>query len=521
MKLHIFDNIADGSKEIADFRSLLDDSLHFNYKVPDLTYDHNNTSYIDTIFGICDSICHYLFHIKGAYNFFGSPDSSVPDIQYPDLCFSSDFWLSSIKYHCVVSSLYTFLYFLLKDMPISFYKLFIHAQGLGYFALIEQRLLYKENNSLRFKPHVSSGNGVLSTPMYFKDDLSNFRKTYSRFYDKLSKNEQAILGYNPKDHSFSCLNLDLNYRLWEVRKELFHYRNPKIGCSKKSLIISYKEFLSHAKILREHLNESSSVYYPNIVDSIIFKYKVERYYNLSFTDCIVTMLLNFSNQNDNCSIDSVPWEILSTCFYLPNVFSRETFFKFALHSFNNICLEDSIFFKRYQDTGPMSFLGNSTSNNTRLLTWLDLFRKYNIFFSHIIFPIYEKCFFILLKDSLTQDISHDDNAFLFKAIDILHNYISIHSRAITGQDNKDPDIANLLQTDGFQNSETFKIDPSDQKEAALLTQKMLIKQNNIIHPVPSPLLNPDYLGFTPGNIYHRQLMNLAIDSIMNNIHHIF
>ena len=116
---------------------------------------------------------------------------------------------------------------------------------------------------------------------------------------------------------------------------------------------------------------------------------------------------------------------------------------------------------------------------------------------------------------------HEDNAFLFKAIDILHNYILIHSGEITGQDNKNPDIANLLQTDGFQNSETFKIDPADQKEAALLTQKMLIKQNNIIHPAPSLLLNPDYLGFSPGNIYHRQLMNLAIDSIMNNIHHIF
>ena len=308
----------------------------------------------------------------------------------------------------------------------------------------------------------------------------------------------------------------------EKRKSLSYHQNPKIVSPGKSIIASYGEFLSHTKYLRNRLDSIHKFSDSDIVDSILFKYKTERYYNFSFTHCIVNMLLKFSDKNENFSIDSIPWEFLSTCFYLPNVFSREAFFKFALHSFNNERLEDSIFFKRHQDTGPTIFVDDPTADGTRLLTWLDLFRKYNIFFSHIIFPIYEKCFFLLFKDSLFMNMNFDScNSFLFKAIDILHAYILTHSDEIIGKEDSDGSLPKLLQTDGFQNDEILKLDIADQKAAALLTQKMLLKQNNIIHPAPSHLRNSDHLGFSPGNTYHRQLMNLTIDSIMNNIQHIF
>lgn len=507
MKLHTFGDIQKSSQEIESFRILLKYSLHLDLKKSCLSDSSNlktqdSTLYIENIYSKCHAICRPLFHLNHCFEFFGSRSLSEVNIKsFADLPIISEFWADALKYQCTVSALYTLLHAYLKNTTISSYQLCNHAKGMGYFALIQDQKITVTKNVPQLKKYIKTQQSDTSA-----SNDANFLKLYKLFFNKLSAKEQNT--FNSHSYKeFGLLNSDLSYRLFMAckYKECKKFHQFYLENGKKSF--SYSDYFETSKKLQSSIYDKNMDEISDPVDHILLMYKTERYYNLNLTNYIVKALVDFTHKNGNFSLDSIPLELLIMPFNLPNVFSRHYFFKFALDSYNNECLEDSIIYKRLLDTGPTFFLGTPTSKSTRLLTWLDLYRKCIMFFSHIIFPIYERCFLLVLADALGEK-------YVNKAISLLYDYIKAHAEDILHWNAPSfasslfqDDPWNITQITGSSKRETLAID--------LLTQNILLKQNSLIYPVVFPELNQEYLGIVPGNSYHRQLTNLVISSILN------
>lgn len=536
MNLHFFQDLSDNSPEISEFKTLLKYSLCL-YDTPEelLPYQlsfpcHNAdciSSYIDAIFNKCHSICKPLFDKSHPYYFFGSPKSyTQTDIAstYSNLFFYPDFWETAIKYHCVISSLHTLLYYFSKDITLSSYKFCNHFQGKGYFSSMQAGILFindkQELTLLRHKKSGYSGEYASASsnfPKTFKTFAGEFiepedAKPGSKSKSKLSKLEKAVLGIKSKNN-FAFFNSDLLYYLYYTSKVCTKCKALKNFYEENDIPFSFQKYFDIAEVMESGLTDRL-ILSSDKVDYILLKYKFERYYNFSLTDCIIKFLVNFSNEHSSFTINSIPVEILSATFNLPNVFSRNEFFKYALYSFNNARLEDSTFYKRNQDTGPIFTVGTPTNHNNRLIIWLDLYKKFITFFSYIIIPIYERCFFIILKEHLS--LKKTDVNFMQESIELLHQYILSHIDDIL--EFKDQgELAKVFSDSNSSISDVFSKSPltKHQKQVInIVTKELLINQDNIFHPAKHMPLSSKYFGIISNENYHRKLMNLVVQSVL-------
>jgi len=511
MNLQIFDDVSSTSKEMENTRNLLSHTLHLEYeeiiKNSDfIKYNYKDTdnynAYIEYLFQQCDSICTPLFYQNSAFSFFGNSGDSYHNF-YTDLSFDKDFWKSSIKYHCVISSLHTLIHSLIKNVNVSLYKSNTYIKNQGIFHLTNNSFF--DFTKLEVNKYNKCGLSDNAS-----NNCSNFSRQFSDFYKKLSPNEKFVFGYH--NNSFSLEESNFNYCLFENRKSFLSIRE---WYTKSSLTSSAQSFFEELSIFYS----SSYKTVENNVDSLLLQYKIERYYNFSMTAKLMNLVIDATYSDKTYSIDSFPPQLLVSCFHLPNVFSRNIYLSYALNSYNNEFLDESIFYKRLQNTGPVYHVSPSTSKTERLLKWLDLYKRFSSFFSFVIFPIYERCFFLLLNDSL-KEMSKEDNP-AKTAIEILNNYISLHFNEITngGCDSKyTKDVLNeqFLSNIAVPKAEYFN-DRTRQMAANLFLENILTMQNSVIHPKPTPKFDSQYFGIKPNSAHHRALMNLYMNSTLEHM----
>lgn len=539
MNLHTFNNLNDNSSDLTDFKTFLHYSLSLYNSDTDLLISINpdtRCDYIEAIFEKCHEVCSPLFHRSSPYYFFGPTSSTFSDIQgletiYPELNMNNTFWTTAIKYQCIISSLITLIHFNTSQKEITPYILCNKFKGNCYFSLLDEKILFIDKKELTFSSYKKTGKSA-----EYSSVSSNFINTFRTFYSNLSANEKRILGIKSEKRVF-LFNADLIFRLYKVNKDDKLCKKINKFYENSNTSFSFNHYFELSTRLKENLvmqeNSTALGYSFNRVDELLLRYKLERYYNFSLNSCIIESITNLSTTKsiyEPISFNSIPLEVLLTTFNLPNVFSRNGFFKFALYSFNNTGLNSSTFYRRNKDAGPMDFAETSPNEINHLTVWIDLYKKFTTFFSYIIFPIYERCFFIILKENLTHKHNIDFD-FINEAIMLLKEYIDKnHDHILTYEGNeykhKLPD--NQLEYDkncectkelfGNQNSLIPKLQLKNASEINSLNvtlKNILIHENCIIHPKPSFSLNPEYLGFIPGESAHRKLMNLIVESLLN------
>lgn len=536
MKLHIFNDFSDNSPELSDFKAILKYSLHLYNSTEDLLISEKSDapSYIEAIFEKCHSICFPLFHRSRPYYFFGASPYSYTDINsletiYPDLGTNKNFWETAIKYQCILSTLITLIHFISKDIEIdSGYAIINKIKGNGYFSLLDEKILYwdTDTNKLIFSKYHQSTQSA-----NYANESSNFNKTFKTFSSCLTDNEINTLGIKP-ENNFSLFNTDLLFLLYETGKKnvkckkfnQFYKNNDKPFCA--------DDYFDASKTLNTGLAKSTDS--SNKADKLLLQYKLERCYNLSLNNCLIESIINFSQTINIINLlipDSPILDSLLTIFNLPNVFSRNGFFKFALYSLNNDHLEQSTFYQRNNDAGPIHFVDNYTNNQNRLSTWLELFKNFTNFFSYIIFPIYERCFFIILKENLKYEYSENLD-FVNISIALLKQYLIDNYDKILCYEAKDfkhqlPGTDQLGEDEHFKYAKEFFGNKEDSLSLNLkenisyeqntlnsALKNILLKENSIIHPTPSFSFTTEYLNFIPGGKNHRKLMNLVVESIL-------
>lgn len=507
MNLHIFDDICDESTELLNFKNLLKYSLHLYNSCDDLIISEENytdSAYIEAIFKKCYDICKPLFHRSSPYYFFGSPPSYLGEDKetiYANLYRDNSFWESAIKYQCIISSLITLIHFNSKELKISFYTLCNKFKGEGYFSLLNKNILFFDNRELKYKTYEKTNKSI-----EYSEKFSNFVKTFKTFCKYLTPSELNILGIE-SNSDIPFFNADLLFRLYDICKNTpvckkfnrFYQNNDKL--------FSLDEYFQVSNALKDELLKKYHSF--NKVDKLLFQYKLERYYNFSLNNCIIESTTNFFKESD--FLKFIPLEFLLFTFNLPNVFSRNGFFKFALYSFNNKEFKSSTFYKRNDDSGPVNFVEIPESNTSNLINWLDLYKKFITFFSYIIFPIFEHCFFIILKDNLTYKQSKDFD-FINKSIDLLSQYITEHYDDILKYNR---DEYNLFGNEEFLIPKISFTEKNEKNNLNLVFKNILVKENSIIHPNPPIPLTPEYFNFIPQEKFHRKLMNLIVESTLS------
>lgn len=513
MNLHFFDYISINSKDLLEFKSILKHTFYFDLDIAInrckiLQESPKNSNIIDDIFLECDNLCKPIFH-KDSFYFFGFHNSKSNQF-CTSISRNPDFWKTAIKYHCVISSLYTLLHYQLRKYEITSYRLINDIKHLGYFSLINKQILsINQDMSIKIN-RVKNGN---EDYIDRSDKCANYSKTYRNFYENLDFKEQKTLGMSLKKNRITSLllNTDIIYRLIELRSEgginkkfhqFYQENNENFSCN---------DYFKVSQKLQNILNTRKDD--DDIVDQILLQYKMERFYNCSLTYCIIKSLLDFSHKQDLLTLDSFPLEILELAYRLPNTFSRNDFFIYALYSFQNDYLSDSIFNNGRNNLSPFAKHTNPTPDRIRLITWLPLFQQFMLFFTTVVFPLYERCFFLLLQS--TQKYK-SVNSYVSNSINMLYNYLKNHAQYL--YENK---IDSLDLPENFRKLKISQIETDNKVELQtldLLTKKILIKQNNIFHSVPYPHFNADFFGFSSSKQEgHCKLMLLLIDSILNNV----
>lgn len=517
MKLTIFDDYSNSSNEILEFKNIWKYSLYFQDISAQNLLKNSENQIIDKLFEHCHSLCESLLSSKKySYRFFGSWTNRHLDqfFLYRELSYENSFWESALKNQCVISALYTLLHHRLNNTKenFSYYFYGCHAQGMGYFSLKEKKIITdfdmprkkRQHNKKDAKPNMHQKELQRNDNVPDPSDLSsNFTKLARKHIKRLSEHEQSILGCSPTQ--ISLFNSDVFYKMYLIRDK--YYKLKKMY--EEDSLFSYENYLE----LLDFINNPSycdgfKKKNIDIVDDILLQYKTERYYNFSLTECVLKSIVRFSASNKTTfTLNTIPMNLLKTVFLLPNVFSRNDFFKFALHSFLNNSTNSNFFSMRKSLPAAAYEIKGVEPSLYQTLIWLDLFRKFILFFSTIVFPIYEKCFFLLLKDYL--DLKGNSN-FETKAISILHDYIKTNAFSM-----KNP-LATVQNKNLIEQPYKIKHKTNVEFESInTLAHNLLLEQNSIFKPSMTAFNDP-HRTFTPSSNAHRDLMNVMIDSIINN-----
>lgn len=519
MNLTVFSDISPSSEKIAAFKTLLTHTFHFSY--PNdfkhlAEFKKNESSCIDYIFNECHAICAPILGEKqvnyyfGA-DYFGHARSDEEHNRYAGLnYYTEEFWIPSIKYHCIVSALSTILSLQTSNVSLSRYALTNHFRGVGYFTARDAELISDDNNLINSNSYIKTDESAT-----FGSNSSNFNRLNERFIKQLeADHEMKTLGYRTinDEPKISLFNSDMYFRLYGSRKLLSKHKHRDFYIG--DTLYSFKKYMDYSSELSKEIERCC--YNMDIVDDILLKYRIERYYNFSANQTLMTTIFNCYRNGDITSMHDIGIHNLLPFFELPNVFSRDIYLKFAMDSIHNNIYNFSCFYTRRRPGTALHKHYESDTSNRRFDTWLNLFNTFIQFYSKIVFPLYEKCFLTRLLDYVygsnpTNSQFENENIL----IGLLHDYIKDHAQSILT--NNACKYLEDCRTDEKQ-VWNHSLDSCSKQEALALDSlinELLHKQNNIIHPTSRDELDStNIINTNSKQMYHERLMNLLIESIL-------
>lgn len=304
-----------------------------------------------------------------------------------------------IKEHCVVAALYTVQYLLYKDISITAPQLASGAKGSGHNYIIDLFKKIEKN-----KENIEIDFTKLDKYEYEKYESKVINDAIAELWELKQKNEleNSYLGQivNPivDDNKKRKIPLFLSNFSYGVLRNINVFKPY-------DLIREINQENEQGKInnlLREYLycaNNITCSQESTSVDKVLFNYQKERMFNMGLMKICFIGDNNIDNRglllikDPYSKLDNTDIELMKKCMTLPNAFSRN---KFAIWFSNNLDDID----RHYGAEERIELL------------------------SKVIFPIYEKTFFISLYGYCSNHLDNDVNDPLVKMNNILTEYIN-------------------------------------------------------------------------------------------------
>ncbi|MFT4105516.1 MAG: hypothetical protein QM657_07140 [Lacrimispora sp.] len=134
----------------------------------------------------------------------------------------------------------------------------------------------------------------------------------------------------------------------------------------------------------------------NITDDLYMTYKMENIFGLELASCIAQNINQLKRHKKPYPDGINEVKILALISRLPNIFSRNLYFQYAIEALWGSREAKGTFFKDILN--PESAADQGVKSPFNFHDWLIEYQKFSIFFSDFVFPIYEWYFLsILLK----------------------------------------------------------------------------------------------------------------------------
>ncbi len=107
--------------------------------------------------------------------------------------------------------------------------------------------------------------------------------------------------------------------------------------------------------------------------------------------------------------DILPLDIMMLIFKLPNVFSRRYYMKYIIDAFELDHYSTSYFtLHDNPQRAAMLHMGREYDALSHQIEWIKLCKAFLQFMSEFVFPLFERCFFVLYQDAIIDVLGGND-----------------------------------------------------------------------------------------------------------------
>lgn len=554
MDLSIFkvlDNIETTENiEFSEFLNTLHYTFLLDIDIDWLCVDASYPEWIDAFFCKIEDSIQNIYHSKNSNSFLGIPRydkgicTNTGDASFFQLIYSGEMWRDNIKYHAVLSSLYSIESFLSAKENITGYELANKYEDRGFL-----------QNWFEPKPKSNNidssnrGNGICS-------QIDTLKKWFS------SEEFNEFIGSKAKVSSHRHvrkLHSDIIWRLTQCRvcnkgcakdgkdlsdNEKTYGNNLFIGLHKKiespdqAIYVNKEKITNFIQIiglidqvqdlLYSFDFDASNIYQR--VDHLLYLYKLERFYNFSVTRTLFEAIYyhdeKYVDAEDKINGDSILSSLLGI-FKLPNVFSREVFIKYLFESFENNFNENFFDNDMENRNVGMAFADTTIKDINKRHAWERLVQYFCRYFNNLVFPLTEGLFmasimrnYDLTSTESTNKCLYDLTCYLNTHFDLIlnptyHSNENIICRTKFRPDPKIPESFKIreLGLSKFTNSSTFDKKRVDYYNDIL--SYLMLNQSNIVHLDPSykKTLSRDSINIrsTENALQHKKLSSFYIN----------
>lgn len=542
------------NKQFTEFLNTLHYTYFLNINNESLSINIDDSEWIDEAFEKIEEVIQNLYHSKSNNPFIGVPYydrghcTNTGDPAFFQLTFSSDMWRKNIKYHTILSALYTITSILSADRSMTIYELANKDEGRGFF-----QKLFKPNSTPNKNDPSNLGNRISSQIETLKGKFSC--DEYNTFIgdDSEDLSKRTICGFH-SDIIWRLAQCRIYNNKGDIGEEVddtkkAYGNNLFISLHKKfespNQIITtegmrIKDFAQMIKlidkiqtILYDFDFENSDIYQR--VDYLLYLYKLERFYNLSATRTLFEAIYDhnqrFTNSEDKLNGDSILTSFLEI-FKLPNVFSREIFIKYLFESYENN-LNDNFFDDDIvnNNIGILFIDASAVKEINKRHTWERLVQYFCKYFNNLVFPLVEGLFIALIINNF--DFASEKNA--KKCLVDLAEYLDQHfDDLLNPQYTTEGNIicctrfkSNPIVPESFATREiglSMFTDSSLFKKTQMafydeIFNFLLLNQSNIIHPDPDykKIISRDSIKIraTDKSMQHKKLATFYVNEAIN------
>ncbi|MDD3663612.1 MAG: hypothetical protein PHT84_07225 [Candidatus Pacebacteria bacterium] len=302
----------------------------------------------------------------------------------------------SLKYHLLISSLYTAKQLSFGRHNVSSYCICNKIQGDGLFSLLSNSIYDEQFSDEHIKPK------YFSSKTDIKEKTDSIEKQYNNYeVSAFNLKFKRILDFD--NYTSKILNTMIDSTNYDFCKTDFIYQiNNNYNLPRRR-----KE--SSQTMITDLTNSfpklSQADFYKKdyqVIDKLLLDYQGRRYYPIDlFTHIKRCRHFLFSSKNALVDMGALGNfdKIMSLAADLPNVYSRKVFVNFALSGLLSSTLRDSPFtgtFPEGRNNIIASLLPRPYLAIEHEQTWIGLMEKYFVELTNITFPVFEKAFYISL-----------------------------------------------------------------------------------------------------------------------------
>lgn len=421
-------------------------TLLLNYELPEWT---NDDSLIPNVIKQCNICCYGLFDEDSSsyacFNFFGT----LYDIQNNSFFKRLYSYPNPTKYeaetpgipdlilqHCLFSSYHALLTEFLNTKNITSYTLANKIQKKGMYALFGPKY-----NKCKYPHSLDSASKRVPNATLLSQKTTSHKSALSEVFSLL-----ATKGITSKSYNYFLHFSNISFALFNIKPSTFSLENNSYPLTRlMNTIPQLEPPISSLEIP----DTAFSDYGRSPIDGLYFYYLMERFSNIRLTYSLLRQIEN-TERNYHFQLSNKQFlDILSLCYKLPNVFSRQYFIKFAFDAFKIQPQSYTDFWTQQslERNSVMGFSMRGVPSGFQFPRWLEQYTLFINYMAEFVIPIYEWCFMNMLLDSVEAKYPNEDHNNHIKyllqklASYVNNNYHLIHQPI---KFTKDQDLVDIL-----------------------------------------------------------------------------